>query len=315
MKSLMSKGHKQGAVLGGRLALLAFAALAIFGLSVLQSQVLKSPSLAAVISAVLVDLTNEDRVENAVQGLTVNPVLTRAAQAKADDMAAKGYFAHVSPIDGKNSWHWFKQEGYTFAYAGENLAVDFTDSVDVERAWMNSPTHRRNILDGNFTEIGIATARGTYKGRPTTFVVQMFGTPARSITPLPVTAIETPAEPTELAVATTEPEEAVAGAAAAAVTNAEPAPIEAVGEAAPVATWWEHLLTTPKTTLQYAYYLLAALILIVLALVTELEFHRQHTRHVLATASLFVLMIGLFTIADALLFAEPVIAALVMRGV
>lgn len=301
-------------VLGGRLAVLAFAALAIFGLSVLQSQVLKSPSLAAVISAVLVDLANEDRVENAVQSLTVSPILTRAAQAKADDMAAKGYFAHVSPIDGKNSWHWFKQEGYTFAYAGENLAVDFTDSVDVERAWMNSPTHRRNILDGNFSEIGIATARGTYKGRPTTFVVQMFGTPARSITPLPVTATE-PTEPTELAVATTESREAVAGAAAAAVTNAEPAPIEAPVVEAPKATWWEHLLATPKTTLQYAYYLLAALILIVLALVTELEFHRQHTRHVLATASLFVLMIGLFTIADALLFAEPVIAALVMRGV
>ena len=48
-----------------------------------------------------------------------------AAQAKADDMATKGYFAHTSP-DGKNSWYWFKQAGYTFTYAGENLALDFS---------------------------------------------------------------------------------------------------------------------------------------------------------------------------------------------
>ena len=57
------------------------------------------------------------------------------------------------------------------------MAVDFSDSADVERAWMNSATHRENLLDPHFTEIGIALAQGTYQGRATTFVVQMFGAP------------------------------------------------------------------------------------------------------------------------------------------
>src|SRR5262245_35704617 len=64
-----------------------------------------SPFIAAVISAVLVDLANEDRVENELNGLRINPKLVAAAQAKADDMAEKGYFAHVTP-EGYDSWHW-----------------------------------------------------------------------------------------------------------------------------------------------------------------------------------------------------------------
>src|SRR5665213_688323 len=114
---------------------------------------LKSAQLAAVISATLVDLTNQDRETNQLNGLTISPLLVEAAQAKANDMAANGYFAHISP-SGLNSWYWFKQAGYDFSYAGENLAVDFTDSGDVNQAWLNSPEHRANILDSHFTQIG-----------------------------------------------------------------------------------------------------------------------------------------------------------------
>lgn len=138
------------------------------------------PNLAAVISSVLIELTNNDRSTSGLATLTMSPALTAVAQAKADDMAAKGYFAHTSP-EGKSPWYWFHQEGYLFAYAGENLAVDFGESADVERAWMNSPTHRANVLGTQFTEIGIAVATGTYQGRPTTFVVQEFGTPASRV--------------------------------------------------------------------------------------------------------------------------------------
>jgi hypothetical protein len=59
--------------------------------------------------------------------------------------------------------------------------ADFDDSEDVEKAWMNSPTHKANILNNRYTEIGISTAIGTYKGEKTTFVVQMFGTPKKSV--------------------------------------------------------------------------------------------------------------------------------------
>ncbi len=193
-------GESPRYAIGGLAGALTLAVLGVFTFAALDTYLLKSSSLAAVISAVLVDLTNGDRSGDNLAGLRVSPALTAAAQAKADDMALHSYFAHTSP-DGKNSWYWFRQAGYTFLYAGENLAVDFSDSVDVENAWMNSPSHRENILNEHFTEIGIATAEGTYDGHPTTFVVQMFGTPATQTAP--VVALASPEEPTEPALATT----------------------------------------------------------------------------------------------------------------
>lgn len=132
--------------------------------------------LAEVISNVLVDQTNVERQEAGLYGLQINELLQKAAQLKAEDMAEKGYFSHTTP-DGKTPWYWLEQAGYVFAAAGENLAVNFVDSEDVTEAWMNSPKHRDNILGGGFTEIGIATAKGIYKGEETIFVVQFFGRP------------------------------------------------------------------------------------------------------------------------------------------
>ncbi len=132
--------------------------------------------LASIQSAFLVDLANKDRVEESVAVLTVNPLLVEAAQRKANDMVSNSYFAHVSPA-GLTPWKWFRDVKYDYLYAGENLAVNFTESVDVHKAWIASPTHKKNIMDKRFTEIGIATADGFYKGRKATFVVQMFGRP------------------------------------------------------------------------------------------------------------------------------------------
>jgi len=132
--------------------------------------------LAAVLPAVLVDLTNESRAESEQNTLNVNPLLQVAAQAKADDMATKGYFAHTSP-EGVAPWYFFSSAGYIFSHAGENLAIEFYDSKDVHDAWMDSPKHQANILNNNFSEIGIGTARGMYEGRNVLFITQFFGTP------------------------------------------------------------------------------------------------------------------------------------------
>jgi uncharacterized protein YkwD len=132
---------------------------------------------------VLVDETNQNRVTNGLPDLQVSPLLQEAAQEKANDEASKGYFAHTSP-QGLTPWYWFQQVGYSFDYAGENLAVNFSDSKDVTTAWMNSPEHRANILNTDFTQIGIATAQGIYNGQSTTFVVEEFGTPAPAATPV-----------------------------------------------------------------------------------------------------------------------------------
>lgn len=135
-------------------------------------------SLSAIYASVLVNLTNKDRVAANVAELKVSPLLEKAAQMKALDMATRGYFAHNTP-EGLTPWYWFREAGYNYTYAGENLAVNFEESEEVETAWMNSRGHFLNIVNPKFTEIGIATSTGTYKGRSAIFVVQMFGAPLR----------------------------------------------------------------------------------------------------------------------------------------
>lgn len=131
---------------------------------------------AEINSADILMLTNQDRAEYGLPSLKENATLNTAARLKAGDMVLNMYFAHVSP-QGKTPWFWFKKAGYQYKHAGENLAVKFITSEAVEKGWMNSPTHRANILNTHYTEIGVATADGVYKGKKTTFIVEVFGTP------------------------------------------------------------------------------------------------------------------------------------------
>ena len=129
---------------GAALAIITILVIGLFCISAIQLLVIRSGQGAAVVSAVLVDLANGDRASQSLGGLTLNPVLAAAAQAKADDMAGKGYFAHTAP-DGKDSWHWFKGAGYKFSYAGEKRAIATilsNDGFEVYRS--NSP---RKMLD------------------------------------------------------------------------------------------------------------------------------------------------------------------------
>jgi hypothetical protein len=147
---------------------------------------------SAITTGNIVSLTNQSRVQYGLPELTLNTKLSQAAQNKANDMLAKGYFAHNTP-DGKTPWSFIKATGYSYLSAGENLAVDFTQAESVSAAWMNSPGHRANILNKSFQEIGIGIAFGMWQGHQTTFVVQMFGTPvAQKVTlqeqPTPVAA-------------------------------------------------------------------------------------------------------------------------------
>jgi uncharacterized protein YkwD len=152
--------------------------LTIVSFSSLQSYYITHSEnfLAAVLPAVLVDLANDDRSNEGLSDLRPNEILKAAAQMKADHMAELEYFSHDAP-DGTTPWEWFARAGYEYETAGENLAINFSDSADVERAWMDSPAHRENILEEGFTEIGIATARGEYEGDDTVFVVQLFARP------------------------------------------------------------------------------------------------------------------------------------------
>lgn len=322
---LSKKAKRQYELLGGASVLTASALIvSIFLLTSLDQILIRGDQFASVISSVLVDLTNGDRHSNDLSGLTVSPVLEAAAEAKAADMVAKGYFAHTSP-EGKDPWYWFEQVGYEYAYAGENLAVDFTDSGDVERAWMNSPLHRDNVLNKNYTEIGIATASGFYQGRPTTFVVQMFGTPKAAlqvsdtdtqeiIRDAPRVALDAPTEvPLVLGEASSPVqthEEVVAQA-----SDAEPlgaiknAPQEVIVKAARVSSWWERLMAAPRSASHFAYYLLAFFVLVALAIDTGLELRWHHQRKAARAAFLLILIATFFAVGNTLVFSEPTVPA------
>ena len=131
---------------------------------------------SALTSNSIVTLANEDRASQNVGTLTEDPLLERAAQAKADDMAAKGYFSHIDP-SGNAPWVWFKKVGYYYYGAGENLAIDFSDAQSLNTAWMNSPAHRANIVRGTYSRVGIGIAHGTYQGKSATFIVEFFANP------------------------------------------------------------------------------------------------------------------------------------------
>lgn len=134
-----------------------------------------SAYFSAITTNSLTDLMNQSREENGLSTLVVNEKLVRSAYLKAQDILDNGYFSHTSP-QGLTPWHWFKQAGYNYRYAGENLAVDFVDAEGLHEALLNSPTHKANLLHGDYKEVGIAVVTGDFNGKKTTIAVQHFGT-------------------------------------------------------------------------------------------------------------------------------------------
>jgi hypothetical protein len=130
---------------------------------------------ADITRAVLIEMANTERAKHGLLPVEENPVLDEAASLKASDMEKNDYFNHVSPL-GINPWHWFDMAGYDYKYAGENLAIGFLDSSEVQKAWVASPTHEANIVNNKYKDIGIAVLKANYQGIPATIVVQLFGT-------------------------------------------------------------------------------------------------------------------------------------------
>jgi len=121
-------------------------------------------------------LTNEARASNGVGKLEVSSRLEAVAQLKLADMFQDNYFAHTSP-SGVDPWVWFGKANYDYKLAGENLAMSFMSSDEVVRAWLNSESHKKNMLLSEFKETGIAVGSGMINGQQTVAVVQVFGTP------------------------------------------------------------------------------------------------------------------------------------------
>ncbi len=122
----------------------------------------------------VIKLTNDKRAGLGLEPLVFNQSLSEAALAKGQDMFADQYWSHVAP-DGLDPWYFIKQAGYSYRLAGENLARDFANTESMMAAWMASPTHRANIVNSRYDEIGIAVIDGSLDGYETTLVVQIFG--------------------------------------------------------------------------------------------------------------------------------------------
>lgn len=157
-----------------------FIALYLLNQSLIQSLTVLKPGILGYSSEITVDKviaqTNDQRQNLGLAPLKYNATLSQSATAKAQDMFVNNYWAHNSP-QGKTPWDFFKSVGYQYSVAGENLAKDFYDTDGLIKAWMNSPTHRDNIVNSKYQEIGIGVVNGILNGVKTTLVVQHFAAP------------------------------------------------------------------------------------------------------------------------------------------
>lgn len=115
-------------------------------------------------------LVNAERSKAGLQPLTLSEKLTNIAYTKAKDMAEKNYFSHQSPTYG-SPFDMLKQFGVSFSAAGENIAAGQRSAEEVMDSWMNSSGHRANILNKNYTQLGVGFFRGGEYG---TEWVQLF---------------------------------------------------------------------------------------------------------------------------------------------
>ena len=148
----------------------------------------------------IIEATNEARLASSLPELKPNSKLDLAASKKLDDMAIREYFAHTSPT-GINPWYWIKNAEYQYSIAGENLAIGFTTAEDTVEAWLNSPSHKANILNTKYREIGVAVKSVEMNNREGILVVQMFGSPTTALAQTNKPAVKTP-----LPVATNSPQ-------------------------------------------------------------------------------------------------------------
>ena len=170
---------------------------------------------------------------------------------------------------------------------------------------MNSPTHRQNILDAGFTEIGIATAKGIYKDRETTFVVQFFGRPTTVTSTkaaadlvaneIGLTSAESPSE-VDVAGESIVNYDPVADEAATIKINnylvAEDNSLETIVLPVAYSSQLNQLASSPSQLITYVYAILGALIFLFLLLMIFIEVRRQHPRHIAYGVFLLVLVIA-----------------------
>lgn len=134
----------------------------------------------------LLNSTNDVRKDNGLGELVSNDKLNQAAQLKAQNMFNEQYWAHTSP-SGTEPWKWVTEAGYAYSAAGENLAKNYPNAEATVEAWLGSETHRANVLNGRYEDVGFAVLDGKLQGYETTLVVALYGAPEK-VSALPINA-------------------------------------------------------------------------------------------------------------------------------
>jgi len=124
---------------------------------------------------------NVERKKVNLGDLTLSSKLSQSAQNKAQKLLESNCWSHYCP-DGESPWDFFKEAGYDYVVAGENLAEGFYNIPDLMVAWMNSESHRDNILNSQYKDVGFGIVTGNYQGIENNVVVVVhFGTESQEV--------------------------------------------------------------------------------------------------------------------------------------
>ncbi|TDC55877.1 CAP domain-containing protein [Actinomadura sp. KC345] len=124
----------------------------------------KAPAAGGGTAAKVIALVNKERAKRGCRAVTSDAELAKAAQGHSADMARRGFFSHTSP-DGRDPGARITATGYRWSTYGENIAKGQPTPASVMNSWMNSPGHRKNILNCGFAEIGIGVVTSGGPGR------------------------------------------------------------------------------------------------------------------------------------------------------
>ncbi len=176
----------------------------------------------------LLSATNAQRAAVGLGNLALNGTLSQAAQSKANDMVARNYWSHNTP-DGNPPWVFIDGVGYAYKKAGENLAYGFGTSSEAVTGWMNSPSHKANMLDISYKEVGFGIANSAnYQNQgEMTVVVAMYAdpyvAPAPEPTPIP-TPVQKPVLPVQTAASQPDSANPAAESPSAPTPTTDPSP-------------------------------------------------------------------------------------------
>jgi uncharacterized protein YkwD len=122
----------------------------------------------------LIDLTNKERTKEKLPALKWNAVLQKTAAGHSANMVKQNKMEHE--LDGKRVLQRLDDIGYDYDFCGENIGLlsDLKDIPKIHEKWMKSKTHRDNIMNNKFEEIGLAIVKHPKKNE--WYVTQVFGT-------------------------------------------------------------------------------------------------------------------------------------------